>query len=126
VGSLTAFMAYLTQILMSVVMATMMTMMIPRAAVASSRIGEVLDTRSSVAEPDDPAPLPPGPLEVHFDQVTFTYPGAEVPVLHEIDLVARPGTTTAVIGSTGAGKTTLVGLVPRLYDATAGVVRLGG
>src|SRR5699024_3784695 len=59
-------------------------------------------------------------------QVTFTYPGAEVPVLHEIDLVARPGTTTAVIGSTGAGKTTLVGLVPRLYDATAGVVRLGG
>lgn len=126
VGSLTAFMAYLTQILMSVVMATMMTMMIPRAAVASGRIGEVLDTRSSVAEPGEAARLPEGPLDVRLERVTFTYPGAEVPVLHEVDLLARPGTTTAVIGSTGAGKTTLVGLVPRLYDVTSGVVRLGG
>ncbi|NYF98751.1 ABC transporter transmembrane domain-containing protein [Janibacter cremeus] len=126
VGSLTAFMAYLTQILMSVVMATMMTMMIPRAAVASGRIGEVLDTRSSVAEPGEAVRLPEGPLDVRLERVTFTYPGAEVPVLHEVDLLARPGTTTAVIGSTGAGKTTLVGLVPRLYDVTSGVVRLGG
>lgn len=126
IGSLTAFMAYLAQILMSVVMATMMTMMIPRAAVASGRIGEVLDTRSSVAEPRVATPLPEGPLEVRLERVAFTYPGAEVPVLHEVDLVARPGTTTAVIGSTGAGKTTLVGLVPRLYDVTSGAVRLGG
>lgn len=126
IGSLTAFMTYLTQILMSVVMATMMTMMIPRAAVASGRIVEVLDTRSSVGEPADPAPVPDGPLEVRLEGVTFSYPGADVPVLHDIDLVARPGTTTAVIGSTGAGKSTLVGLVPRLYDVTSGVVRLGG
>lgn len=126
IGSLTAFMTYLTQILMSVVMATMMTMMIPRAAVAASRIVEVLDTRSSVAEPADPVPLPDGPLELGLEAVTFAYPGADAPVLHDIDLVARPGTTTAVIGSTGAGKSTLVGLVPRLYDVTAGAVRLGG
>ncbi|WEV76783.1 ABC transporter ATP-binding protein [Janibacter cremeus] len=126
VGSLTAFMTYLTQILMSVVMATMMTMMIPRAAVASGRIVEVLDTPSGVAPPAVPVAVPDGPLEVRLEGVTFTYPGADVPVLHDIDLVARPGTTTAVIGSTGAGKSTLVGLVPRLYDVTSGAVRLGG
>ena len=126
IGSLTAFMTYLTQILMSVVMATMMTMMIPRAAVSSGRIVEVLDTESSVAEADDPVALPEGPAEVRFEGVTFAYPGAQEPVLQDVDLLARPGTTTAVIGSTGAGKSTLVGLVPRLYDVTTGTVRLGG
>ncbi len=126
VGSLTAFMAYLTQILMSVVMATMMTMMIPRAAVSAGRIGEVLATDSTVLDAGVPVPLPEGPLEVRMSGVTFAYPGAESPVLHDIDLLARPGTTTAVIGSTGSGKTTLVGLLPRLYDVTGGSVSLGG
>ncbi|MBR7743370.1 ABC transporter ATP-binding protein [Phycicoccus sp. BSK3Z-2] len=126
VGSLTAFMAYLVQILMSVMMATFMAMMLPRAAVSAGRIAEVLDTESSVHRPADPVALPAGPLEVELRAATFAYPGADAPVLREVSFTARPGTTTAVVGSTGAGKTTLVGLVPRLHDATGGGVLVGG
>jgi len=126
VGSLTAFMAYLVQILIAVMMATFMSMMIPRASVSADRIGEVLSTESSVAEPVDPR-TPPSPVsEVVFDRVDFHYPGAEAPVLREVSFTARPGHTTAVIGSTGAGKTTLVNLVPRLFDVTGGSLTIGG
>ncbi len=128
IGQLTAFMAYLIQILMSVMMATFMSMMIPRAAVSADRIGEVLQTESSVRETASPVrTLTRGRgTDLTFDAVDFHYPGAEVPVLREVSLRAEPGRTTAVIGSTGAGKTTLIGLVPRLFDVTGGAVRLGG
>ncbi|WP_028643281.1 ABC transporter ATP-binding protein [Nocardioides sp. URHA0020] len=127
VGALTAFLSYLMQILMSVMMATFMLMMIPRAAVCGDRIAEVLDTHTSVAPPEDPIAPDPA-LRGHLDveHVTFAYPGAEEPVLSDVSFSARPGQTIAVIGSTGAGKSTLVNLVPRLFDATEGVVRVGG
>jgi ATP-binding cassette subfamily B multidrug efflux pump len=126
VGALTAFLAYLIQILMAVMMATFMTMMVPRAAVCAERIVEVLDTESSVAPPARPVtpPAPTGALELQG--AGFTYPGADAPVLHDVTFTATPGTTTAIVGSTGAGKTTLLGLVPRLFDATSGVVRVDG
>ncbi|QKE83632.1 ABC transporter ATP-binding protein [Arthrobacter sp. NEB 688] len=126
IGALTAFMSYLIQILMSVMMATFMSMMIPRATVSAGRIMEVLDTRSSVHPPEHPVALPAGPVAVELRAATFAYPGADAPVLREVSFTARPGTTTAVIGSTGSGKTTLVGLVPRLHDATGGAVLVGG
>ena len=126
IGALTAFMAYLMQILMSVMMLTFMSMMVPRAAVSAGRINEVLGTRAHIQPPTDPVPIPDGPLTLEIDDVTFRHTGAEVPALRGVSLTVRPGTTTAVIGSTGAGKTTLVDLVPRLHDVTAGAVRLGG
>ncbi|HYN65584.1 MAG TPA: ABC transporter ATP-binding protein [Ornithinibacter sp.] len=126
IGALTAFMAYLIQILMSVMMATFMAMMIPRATVSAGRIQAVLDTESSVHAPDDPVAIPAGPVTVELRGATFAYPGAESPVLREVSLRAEPGTTTAIVGSTGSGKTTLVGLVPRLHDVTAGQVLVGG
>jgi ATP-binding cassette subfamily B protein len=126
IGALTAFMSYLIQILMSVMMATFMSMMIPRATVSAGRIQEVLDTESSVHAPSDPVVIPPGPVTVELRGATFAYPGAESPVLREVSLRAEPGTTTAIVGSTGAGKTTLVGLVPRLHDVTTGQVLVGG
>jgi ATP-binding cassette, subfamily B, multidrug efflux pump len=127
VGALTAFLSYLMQILMSVMMATFMLMMIPRASVCADRITEVLDTHTSVPTHDDlvaPDPARRGHLEL--ERVTFAYPGAEAPVLADVSFEARPGQTVAVIGSTGAGKTTLVNLVPRLFDATEGQVRVAG
>ena len=126
VGELTAFLTYLIQILMSVMMATFLFVMIPRAAVAADRIGEVLGTETSVANPVDGVTDLPDAGLLEFRDVTFSYPGAEVPVLSHISFTASPGTTTAIIGSTGAGKTTLVNLIPRLYDATSGQVLLGG
>lgn len=126
VGALTAFMAYLMQVLMSVMMATMMSMMIPRASVSAGRILEVLDTSSSVLDPPTAIPLPAGPVTLAFDAVTFAYPGADVPVLREVSFEVRPGESVAIIGSTGSGKTTLVGLAPRLRDVTGGAVRIGG
>ncbi|KUJ65329.1 multidrug ABC transporter ATP-binding protein [Streptomyces albus subsp. albus] len=128
IGALTAFLAYLMQILMSVMMATFMFMMVPRAEVCAERIQEVLDTETSVVPPSAPV-LPAdktayGLLEL--DRVEFRYPGAEEPVLRNVSLIARPGETTAVIGSTGSGKSTLLGLVPRLFDATGGTVRVNG
>ncbi|MCA0179338.1 MAG: ABC transporter ATP-binding protein/permease [Actinobacteria bacterium] len=126
VGALTAFMQYLMQILMSVMFGTMMSMMIPRAAVSAGRITEVLETRSTVVDTGEPLAIPDGPLAVEFRSVDFAYPGAEQPVLCGVSFIAEPGRTTAIIGSTGAGKSTLIGLVPRLYDVTAGSVLLGG
>ncbi len=126
IGDLTAFLAYLMQIVMSVMMATFMFMMVPRAEVCAERIEEVLDTSSSVVPPTAPVLelRRHGHLEIR--QAGFRYPGAEEPVLKSIDLVARPGETTAVIGSTGSGKSTLLGLVPRLFDATDGEVLVDG
>jgi ATP-binding cassette subfamily B protein len=127
VGALTAFLSYLMQILMSVMMATFMLMMVPRASVCGDRITEVLDTQTSVPPPDDPdLPDPARRGWLDLLDVTFSYPGAEAPVLSQVSFSARPGQTVAVIGSTGAGKSTLVNLVPRLFDATTGVVRVGG
>ena len=125
VGSLTAFLAYLVQILMAVMMASFMLMMVPRAAVCADRITEVLDTGTSVVPPAEPVTEPTG-SGLRMRGVSFTYPGAEAPVLRDVDLDVRPGTTLAVIGSTGAGKTTLVNLVPRLFDVTDGVVEVEG
>ncbi|HET6964136.1 MAG TPA: ABC transporter ATP-binding protein, partial [Acidimicrobiales bacterium] len=126
VGSLVAYLSYLIQILMSVVMATFMISMIPRAAVSAGRIQEVVETESTVRAPAAPEAVPPGRLEVEFRHVGFHYPGAEHPVLTDISFVTRPGETTAIVGSTGAGKTTLLQLVPRLFDATEGSVLMGG
>ncbi|WP_062524807.1 ABC transporter ATP-binding protein [Demequina rhizosphaerae] len=125
VGALTAFLSYLIQILFSVLMATFLFVLVPRASVSADRIGEVLATRSTVTEADAAVEVP-STGDVVFDNVTFTYPGAEQPVLADISFTARRGTTTAIIGSTGAGKTTLVNLIPRLYDATGGSVLVGG
>ncbi len=125
VGQMMAFMQYLMQILMSVMMSTMLFMMAPRASVSAGRICEVLRTETSVVPPEDPKPLQEqGVLE--FDNVEFTYPGAESPVLCDISFTVRPGETTAVIGSTGSGKSTLVNLIPRLFDPTGGRVLVGG
>ncbi|MET7732669.1 ABC transporter ATP-binding protein [Streptomyces sp. NPDC005402] len=126
IGDLTAFLAYLMQIVMSVMMATFMFMMVPRAEVCAERIQEVLDTSSSVVPPAAPVRelRRHGHLEIRG--AGFRYPGAEEPVLKAIDLVARPGEVTAVIGSTGSGKSTLLGLVPRLFDATDGEVLVDG
>ncbi len=126
VGALTAYLSYLIQILMSVMMATMMSMMIPRAAVSAERIMAVLDTTPSVHPPTSAVTTLESPTSVTFDNVEFSYPGAEHPVLQGISFEARPGETTAIIGSTGAGKTTLIGLVPRSFDVTGGRVTVGG
>ncbi len=122
VGQLTAYLTYLSQILMSVMMATMILIMAPRAAVSAERISQVLDTDSSVVPPTDGITDLRLHGNVRFENVGFSYPGAAAPVLSGINFTARPGTTTAVIGSTGAGKTTLVNLIPRLFDATEGRV----
>jgi ATP-binding cassette, subfamily B, multidrug efflux pump len=140
IGSLTAFLSYIMYILMAVMMSTMIFMMIPRASVAAERIGEVLETASSVVDPESPValvstseaggadgdgvPAPRG--RVTFENVEFRYPGAEAPVLHDLTFAAEPGQLTAIIGSTGAGKSTLLNLVPRLFDATGGTVRVDG
>ena len=126
IGALTAFLAYLVQILMSVMMATFMMMMVPRSAVCADRISEVLDTRSSVVPPADPVTTVTEHGTVTFDDVEFTYPGADVPVVRGVSFEARAGQTVAVIGSTGAGKSTMVNLVARLFDATSGRVLVDG
>ncbi|MCY1673435.1 ABC transporter ATP-binding protein [Pseudarthrobacter sp. SL88] len=130
VGTLIAFLSYLMQILMSVMMATFMAVMIPRASVSADRIGEVLGTRSSVLPPLDPVTAAAGGRqrrgELEMRDVGFAYPGADQPVLSGISFTARTGQTTAIIGSTGAGKTTLVNLMPRLFDVTTGAVLIDG
>jgi ATP-binding cassette subfamily B protein len=126
IGALTAFLSYLMQILMSVMMATFMFMMVPRAEVSAERISEVLDTESSVVLHPSPVPIVEVRGRLELRDVEFRYPGAEEPVLRGIDLEAHPGETTAVIGGTGSGKSTLLNLVPRLFDATGGTVRVDG
>ena len=124
VGSLTAFMQYLLQILVAVMMGTFMFMMFPRAVVCARRIGEVLDATSSMAEPATPVDLEDPRGEVEFRGVSYAYPGAEAPVLDALSFTVEAGTTTAIIGATGSGKSTLVNLIPRLQDATSGEVVL--
>lgn len=126
IGTMTAFMNYLIQILISVMMASFMFVLLPRAQVSAERIGEVLDTEPSVRAPEHPTlrRVRTGRLELR--NATFAYPGAEQAVLHEIDLVANAGETTAIIGSTGSGKTTLLQLIPRLVDVTHGAVLIDG
>ncbi|HEV7754358.1 MAG TPA: ABC transporter ATP-binding protein [Mycobacteriales bacterium] len=126
IGALTAFLSYLMQILMAVMMATFMFMMVPRAEVSAERIAEVLDTESSVVAPASPVRPERVAGRLELRGVDFRYAGAEEPVLRGVDLVAEPGEVTAVIGSTGSGKTTLLNLVPRLVDATGGAVLLDG
>ncbi|MEA9984497.1 ABC transporter ATP-binding protein [Subtercola sp. RTI3] len=126
IGTLTAFLTYLVQILMAVMMATFMAILIPRASVCADRITEVLDTPSTVVLPTNPVTsvLEHGLIEL--DNASFAYPGADQPVLLNLTFVASPGKTTAIIGSTGSGKTTLVNMLPRLFDATEGEVRVDG
>ena len=126
VGAMTAFITYAMMIVMSFLMLTMMSIMLPRAAVAAERIDEVIRTESSIQDPKNPEELTAHDGVVHFEHVNFRYPGAEEDVLHDIDFVAEPGKTTAIIGSTGCGKSTLVNLIPRLYDVTGGQITLDG
>jgi ATP-binding cassette, subfamily B, multidrug efflux pump len=122
IGSLTAFLTYLLQILMSVMMATFLFMLVPRAEVCAERIVEVLDTDPDIVQPANPVRLPATRGNLELRDVEFRYPGAEEPVLCDINLTARPGQITAIIGGTGSGKTTLLNLIPRLMDATGGSV----
>ncbi len=124
IGALTAYISYLMQILMAVMMATFMFVMIPRAEVCAERIEEVLNTEPSVVPSKNPQPIVGTQGALQLRNVEFRYPGAEQPVLRGIDLEARPGEVTAIIGSTGSGKSTLLNLVPRLFDATGGSVRV--
>ncbi len=126
IGDLTAFLSYMMQILFSVMMAVMIMVMVPRAAASAERISAVLDTEPKVTDPVQPAQPPERTGVVEFRDVEFRYPGAEDPVLCDVNLTIRPGQTTAVVGSTGAGKTTLVNLIPRLYDVTGGQVLVDG
>ncbi len=126
IGTLFAFMQYVMQILMGVLMASFMTMMIPRAAVSADRIAEVLEAESTLHRPEDGITEFPRPGEVELIDAGFQYPGAEQPVLSGVSFTARAGQTLAIVGSTGSGKTTLVSLIPRLFDVTDGSVRVGG
>lgn len=126
IGALTAFLSYIMQILMSIMMAMFMFMMVPRAAVCAERIQEVLDTETSVVEVPGAVGLGTADGRLSFVNVAFTYPGAETPVLSDLSFEALPGQTTAIIGSTGAGKSTLLNLIPRLLDSSAGTIRLDG
>ena len=126
VGAMTAFITYAMMIVMSFLMLTMMSIMLPRAAVAAERIDEVIRTESSIQDVKEPQEITEHTGVVRFEHVSFRYPGAQEDVLHDIDFVAEPGKTTAIIGSTGCGKSTLVNLIPRLYDVTAGRITLDG
>ena len=126
VGALTAYLSYLMQIVMSVMMGTFMMMMIPRSAVCADRVMEVLQTSTSVPKPDEAVTDMPRRGTLRLDSVEFSYPGADAPVLHDVSFQAEPGQTVAVIGSTGAGKSTLVNLVPRLFDVTGGALEVSG
>lgn len=126
VGAMTAFITYAMMIVMSFLMLTMMSIMLPRAAVAADRIDEVIQTESSIHDAKEPEKMTTHNGVVKFSHVNFKYPGAEEDVLHDIDFTAEPGQTTAIIGSTGCGKSTLVNLIPRLYDVTDGSIALDG
>jgi ATP-binding cassette subfamily B multidrug efflux pump len=126
IGDLTAFLTYIVQILLAVLMATIMFVMVPRAAVSAQRIQEVLETQPTIVDPEEPAVAQAEAGLVEFRDVEFRYPGAEEPVLSGISFTARPGETTAIVGSTGSGKTTLISLIPRFYDVTGGAVLLDG
>lgn len=126
IGNLIAFLQYVMQILFAVMMAVFMFIMVPRAVVSSGRIQEVLRTTPSIRDPEDPQAAPPGSSTLTFRDVEFRYPGAQDPVLRGISLVVEPGKTTAIVGSTGSGKTTLINLIPRFYDVTGGELSING
>lgn len=126
VGAMTAFITYAMMIVMSFLMLTMLSIMLPRAAVAAERIDEVVVTESAIHDADQAEAVTERNGVIRFDHVNFRYPGAEEDVLHDIDFIAEPGKTTAIIGSTGCGKSTLVNLIPRLYDVTGGKITLDG
>jgi ATP-binding cassette, subfamily B, multidrug efflux pump len=129
IGNLTAFLQYILQILFAVLMAVFLFVFVPRAAVSAGRIQEVLETEPSIHDPERPVPAPSGERRaatIEFRKVSFGYPGAEQPVLHDISFTARPGEVTAIVGSTGSGKSTLVNLIPRFYDVTEGSLMVDG
>ncbi|HVM56995.1 MAG TPA: ABC transporter ATP-binding protein [Gaiellaceae bacterium] len=126
IGNLTAFLSYILQILMSVMMAVWLTILLPRASASAERIGQVIDTEPSVADPERPVTPARRTGLVEFEDVGFGYPGSELPVLRGLDFSLAPGRTTAIIGGTGSGKTTLVNLIPRFFDVTAGRVLVDG
>ena len=128
IGNLTAFLQYLMQILFTVLMAVFLFVFVPRAAVSAGRIQEVLETEPTVVDPPEPVHLPKadGGGRIEFRNVEFRYPGAQEPVLRDVSFTAEPGETVAIVGSTGSGKTTLINLIPRFYDATSGTVRIDG
>lgn len=126
IGNLTAFLAYIMQILTSVMMAVMMSLMIPRAAASAERIQEVITTKSSVVEQSNPVTPPLSEGRIEFKGVEFRYPGAEQPILTDISFTAEPGRVTAIVGSTGSGKSTLLNLIPRFIDVTSGAVLIDG
>ncbi|MGB3707841.1 ABC transporter ATP-binding protein [Gordonia sp. (in: high G+C Gram-positive bacteria)] len=126
IGALTAMITYVMQIMMSVMMASFLTMMAPRASICADRICEVLDTETSVTAPENPQPIAGDPAVLALTDVEFAYPGAAEPVLSDITFTTAPGTTTAIVGSTGSGKTTLINMLPRMLDVTGGAITLGG
>lgn len=126
VGSMTAFITYAMLIVMAFLMLTMMSVMLPRAGVAADRIDEVLHTDFTIRESTEPKHIETSEGVLKFDHVDFTYPGSREPAIHDIDFTAYPGQTTAIIGSTGCGKSTIVNLIPRLYDVTEGSITLDG
>ena len=126
IGNLIAFLQYVMQILFAVMMAVFMFVMVPRGIVSSGRIQEVLRTRPAIDDPDAPLPPPPATGTLEFTDVEFRYPGAQDPVLRDISLLIQPGKTTAIVGSTGSGKSTLINLIPRFYDVTAGTLTIDG
>ena len=129
IGNLTAFLQYILQIMFAILMAVFMFVFVPRAAVSAGRIQEVLETETSIRDPERAVPTPFAPrqpLTIEFRDVSFGYPGAEQPVLHDISFTARPGEVTAIVGSTGSGKSTLINLIPRFYDVTEGAVLMDG
>lgn len=126
IGTIFAFAQYIGQIMMGVIMSSFMAMMIPRAAVSAERVGEVLDSEEALARPANGVASFNAAGSVEFDGVEFTYPGAEAPVLSDISFRVEKGQTLAIVGSTGAGKSTLISLIPRLFDVTGGAVRVGG
>ena len=126
IGNLIAFLQYVMQILFAVMMAVFMFVLVPRAVVSSARIQEVLRTEPAIDDPDAPLPPPPATGRLEFEHVEFRYPGAQDPVLRDISVVVEPGATTAIVGSTGSGKSTLINLIPRFYDVTGGTLTIDG
>jgi ATP-binding cassette subfamily B multidrug efflux pump len=127
IGNMLAFMQYAMQVIMSFLMISIIFIIIPRASVSAKRVSEVIDTEPMIKDPDDPQPINPhGRGQVEFRNVVFNYPGADSPVLAGINFTAEPGQTTAFIGSTGSGKSTLINLIPRFYDVTAGQILVDG
>ena len=127
IGNMMAFLEYAMQVIISFLLLSMVFIMVPRAAVSVKRVGEVLDTLPSIVDPQSPQQLPHDATgKIEFKDVTFTYPDADLPVLSSINFAAEPGQTTAFIGSTGSGKSTLINLIPRFYDVSAGQILLDG